>query len=117
MTACRMLSEGEISRAVVVAAEELNELSHFYYTPRGRAPMSEGLGPLCLTGRQSANPRIVTSHGAASEFNPADRCLPCENTFNSCMKAAGSSAVRIDLLVSEADIRIPGIAGLRPQRS
>jgi len=99
--ACRMLETGHADRAIVVSAEELNELSSYCYTRLGYPSVSEGAGTLIIErekpDEQTADCFIA---GAASECNPADPKSALRNSLSVCMEQAGLQVPEIDLVMA-----------------
>ncbi len=102
MTACRMLEKGEVGRAAVVSAEELNELSLSCYGRLGFPPISEGAGSIVIESdeaAQSKSPYCFIS-GMASECNPSDPDAAVSDAQTKCLDMAGLRVSDIDLVMT-----------------
>ncbi|MGO9614601.1 MAG: beta-ketoacyl synthase N-terminal-like domain-containing protein [Dissulfurispiraceae bacterium] len=104
MTACRMLSDEEIKKAIVVSAEELNEFSLFCYTRLGFSPLSEGAGTIIIEreGAGAQSTPYCRIAGVASMCNPSDPDAALENSLNLCMDSAGLWGSDIDLVMVDS---------------
>jgi 3-oxoacyl-[acyl-carrier-protein] synthase II len=104
MMAGRMLDDGEIERAIVVAAEELDELSFSYYTRLGFSSISEGAGAIVIEREGSVTESAPYCYiaGMGSECNPSDPSAALENSLDCCMARAGLSPADIDLVMSDS---------------
>ena len=103
ITACRMFDNCEIDKAIVVSAEELNELSLSYYRRQGVSPLSEGAGAIVIKrdgGAAQSTPYCFIS-AMASECNPSDPDAALENSLNLCMDRAGLRVSDIDLVMAD----------------
>jgi 3-oxoacyl-[acyl-carrier-protein] synthase II len=111
ITACRMLENGECRRAIVVAAEELNELSLSCYSRFGFSPLAEGAGSVLIerepAGAQSRPYCLVA--GAASQCNPADPGAALRDVLKLCLDRAELEARDIDLVMTCAKVPIDEI--------
>ena len=106
MTACRMLAGGAAERAVVVAAEELNELSLSYHTRLGYPFMSEGAGALVIEKEDAlrdSSPYCFIA-GMASECNPSSPDAALGNSIMRCLDMAKLRTSDIDLVMADEKV-------------
>ncbi|HTZ18141.1 MAG TPA: beta-ketoacyl synthase N-terminal-like domain-containing protein [Dissulfurispiraceae bacterium] len=122
MTACRMVYSGQVDRAVVASAEELNELSLYCYTRLGYPAISEGAGAIVIERERSdtKKSKCCLVAGAASECNPSDPDAALSSSVSLCMNRAGVQVSEIDLVMTcmndPRDCILKGVptAGLSP---
>ena len=103
MTACRIIADGAIDTAIVVSAEELNELSLSCYMRQGFSPLSEGAGAIVIERQAAVAQSMPYCYiaGLASECNPFDPGAALENALNLCLDRAGLSVSDIDLIMAD----------------
>lgn len=103
MTACRIIDGGEVGKAVVAAAEELNELSLACYTRLGFPPSAEGAGAIVIEREVEAphSTPYCCIAGMASECNPCNPDAALQNVLNLCMDKAGLRTSDIDLVMAD----------------
>ena len=94
---------GEIEKAIVVSAEELNELSLSCYRRQGFSPLSEGAGAIVIEreGIAAQSTPYCYIAGMASECNPSDPDAALEDSLNLCMDRAGLRVSDIDLVMAD----------------
>jgi|WetSurMetagenome_2_1015567.scaffolds.fasta_scaffold00030_71 3-oxoacyl-[acyl-carrier-protein] synthase II len=102
MMACRMLDDGEIERAIVVAAEELNEFSLAYHTRLGVAFISEGAGSVVIEKEEAASQSSPYCYiaGMDSGFNPSGPSAALRDSLERCMDSAGLKLTDMDLALA-----------------
>jgi 3-oxoacyl-(acyl-carrier-protein) synthase len=103
MTACRIIADGSIEKAIVVSAEELNELSLSCYRRQGFSQLSEGAGAIVIErqGAVAQSTPYCYIAGMASECNPFDPDAALENSLNLCLYRAGLRVSDIDLVMAD----------------
>jgi len=108
MMACRMLDEGEAERAIVSSAEELNEISLYYYTRMGLSMISEGAGTIVIEREAHTNSSAPYCYisGMGSECNPLDPESALHNALESSINRAGLKKHDIDLVLTDQNTRV-----------
>jgi 3-oxoacyl-[acyl-carrier-protein] synthase II len=104
MLARRALESGSAEKALVISAEELNELSLSCYRRLGSGPISEGAGALILEKDENINrraPYCIIS-GSASKCNPACPDTAATEVINQSLIEAGLSRSDVDLILTDS---------------
>lgn len=101
--ACRMLETGLAAKAVVVCAEELNELSASCYLRKGITSLSEGAGAVVIeSDRQNCQSHHCMISGASSLLYPSDPDSALSEVIARCLDSAELKAQDISFIVTDA---------------
>lgn len=104
--ACMLLDSDTVDRSIIVAAEELNELSLLCYARFGTHTLSEGAGAILLEKTSDTNglsPYCYIS-GVASYLNPFSRKDAFEDVRKQCLVKAGLEPEDIDFILVDSFI-------------
>jgi 3-oxoacyl-(acyl-carrier-protein) synthase len=102
MLACRILESGWAGKAVVVCAEELNELSASCYLRKGVTGLSEGAGAVVIErDRQDRLSHHCVISGASSLFYPSDPDAALSWVIAECLAKADLKAQDISFVITD----------------
>jgi 3-oxoacyl-(acyl-carrier-protein) synthase len=103
MMACRLIHEDGINRAVVVSAEELNELSFHCRRRFGESAMSEGAGALFIEDNSVRKGKHVycSVSGYASHFDPAGPEVSFQKAVDRALSMAGIGRRDLDFALTD----------------
>jgi 3-oxoacyl-(acyl-carrier-protein) synthase len=102
MLACRMLESGRAGKAVVVCAEELNEMSASCYLRKGVTGLSEGAGAIVIErDRQERLSQHCVISGASSLFYPSDPDAALSWVIAQCLAKADLKAQDISFVITD----------------
>lgn len=104
--ASNMIAHNNIDKAIIVAAEELNEISFLCYSLRDITSLSEGAGAVVIEKNNNslkAAPYCYIS-GMASLFIPSDPETAIREVIKLCIKKADLEAEDINLIVTDSQI-------------
>jgi 3-oxoacyl-(acyl-carrier-protein) synthase len=99
----RLMGEGRVKRAIVVSAEELNELSFYCRSKLGEPVLSEGAGAILIEGenaRENTNVYCYIS-GFASHLNPEDREASLKTSIDKALAMAGIEKQDLNFVLSD----------------
>ncbi|RJQ51667.1 MAG: hypothetical protein C4526_09485 [Nitrospiraceae bacterium] len=104
--ACMMLESGCVGKAVVVCAEELNELSASCYLRMGVAGLSEGAGAIVVEkrGTQGFPSHHCRISGASSMCYPSAPETASAEVITRCLAKANLKARDISLIMTDCEI-------------
>lgn len=98
----RLLSEGTVERAVVISAEELNELSLHCYARLGSGPLGEGAAALVLEREgKGSSPPYCSLVSTASLCNPSNPGGTAAAAVKRCLERVSLDERSLDLIVAD----------------
>ncbi len=106
MLACRIIANGEANRALVVSAEELNELSFACHARMGINSISEGAGAILIEKEddiRGLSPYCYIS-GMASRCNPLNPEAALINVISKSIEKTNLKLSDVDIILTDSDL-------------
>lgn len=99
--AAQMIRRGFVDKSIIVACEELNELSTHYYSKHGINKIAEGAGALIVETDTKDKISYSVLSATASYFIPSHPRLALAKVIEECLKTAGLTMSDINMVMIE----------------